>query len=152
MRRRGLEVPHLVVREVARLLVDLQVIVERDEHVVGRLAPRGDLGLVDLQQRREIRVALRGARRPAQVPLSHEVRERVVVGDRGVLVRAGDAVDAEVAAVVVVAERPPHPRRLDEQLQADLALEVVVARHRAVALAGGGDVGPRWKAAVPAGQ
>jgi hypothetical protein len=70
----------------------------------------------------------------------HQVGVDVVVDDRGVLVRAGDAVDAELARRVVVAQRAPQPRGCDEQLEADLALELVspVAH---VAAHGVGDVG-----------
>ena len=66
----------------------------------------------------------------AQVPLREQVRVDVVVGDRAVLVRPGDAVDAEAALRIVMAERAPQARRLDEQLEADLALEGVVVRSR----------------------
>ena len=79
----------------------------------------------------------------AQVPLRQQVRVDVVVGDRAVLVGAGDAVDAEAALGVVVAERAPEPGRLDEQLEADLALEVLVVGRVLVADDGVGDVARR---------
>ena len=59
----------------------------------------------------------------AEIPLGDEVRVDVVVGQRAVLVGAGDAVDAETTLRVVVAERAPEPCRLDEELEPDLALE-----------------------------
>ena len=67
----------------------------------------------------------------SQVPLRHQVRVDVVVGDRAVLVGAGDAVDAEPPGGVVVAERAPQPRGLDQQLEPDVALEVLVVVGRA---------------------
>ena len=45
---------------------------------------------------RDLGVADHGVGRLAQVPLRHQVRVHVVVGDRAVLIRAGDAVDPEV--------------------------------------------------------
>jgi hypothetical protein len=48
-------------------------------------------------------VALDGVGRREEVLLRHEVGVDVVVGDGAVLVRAGDAVDTEAAAGVVVA-------------------------------------------------
>ena len=62
----------------------------------------------------------------AQVPLRHQVGVDVVVGHGGVLVGAGHAVDPEPAAAVVVPQRAPQPRRRDEQVDADLALELPV--------------------------
>ena len=59
----------------------------------------------------------RRLRRVAEVPRRHQVRVDVVVDDRGVLVRPGDAVDPEVARRVVVAERAPQPRGRHEQLE-----------------------------------
>ena len=49
-----------------------------------------------------------------QVPLGEHVCVDVVVGDGAVLVGAGDAVDAEAALRVVVAERAPESRCLDQ--------------------------------------
>ena len=72
---------------------------------------------------------------------------------RAVLVGAGDAVDAEAPVRVVVAERAPQPRGLDEQLEPDVALERVVAgrAHGSGATASAMSA-LMWKAAVPAGQ
>ena len=88
-----------------------------------RVAPGRGLLEVGAELGGAARVARDRVRRGAQVPLREQVRVDVVVGDRAVLVRAGDAVDAEPALRIVVAERAPEPRRLDEQLDADLALE-----------------------------
>ena len=77
----------------------------------------------------------------AEVEPGHQVREGVVVDHRRVLVGAGDAVDVEAAVVAVEAEVLPHPRRLDEDLGADLDEEVDVAAHVDVAADGVGDVG-----------
>ena len=80
--------------------------------------------------------------RHAQVLLGHQVRVDVVVDDRRVLVGAGDAVDVERARVVVVAERAPQPRRLDEQLAGPAPASNSSSRGRAqVADDGVGDVG-----------
>ena len=76
-----------------------------------------------------------------EVVLRHQVRVEVVVLDRAVLVRAGDALDAELAVRVVLAERAPQPGGLDEQRQADLALELLVLRRVQVLDDGVGDVG-----------
>ena len=77
----------------------------------------------------------------AQVLLGHQVGVDVVVGDRAVLVGAGDPVDAEPAVGVVVAQRAPQPRGLGQQLQADVAFEGLVAGGVDVADDRVGDVG-----------
>ncbi len=77
----------------------------------------GGLLVVDAERGGAPRMALGGVGGGAQVPLRHQVRVDVVVGDRAVLVGAGDAVDPEAPVGVVVAERAPQPRRLDEQLE-----------------------------------
>src|SRR5438046_2794794 len=83
------------------------------------------------------------------VPLREQVGEDVVVGDGAVLVGARDAVDAEAALRVVVAERAPESRRLDEQLEPDLELEDVVVDGSLVADDGVGDVGADVKRSRP---
>ena len=88
----------------------------------------------------------------AQVLLRHQVRVDVVVGERAVLVGAGDAVDAEAPLGVVVAERAPQPRRLHEELEADFALEGLVVGRRLVATTASAMSASMWNAAVPAGQ
>jgi hypothetical protein len=76
----------------------------------------------------------------AQVPLRHEVGVRVVVGERRVLVRPGDAVDAKAAVGVVVPERAPETGSLHQDLQAVLALKLGVLCGARVADDGVGDV------------
>ena len=103
--------------------MDAERLVPRDDHVARGVAPGGRLLEVDAELGGAARVARDRVGRGAQVPLRHQVRVDVVVGDRAVLVGAGDAVDAEAALRVVMTERAPEPRGLDEQLEADLALE-----------------------------
>ena len=134
------EVPDLVLGEALGLRVDAELLVVGDDHVLGGVAPGRRLLEVDAELGRVTRVARDGVGGRAQVPLRHQVRVDVVVGDRAVLVGPGDAVDAEAALGVVVAERAPEPRRLDEQLEADLALELVVVGRRLVADDRVGDV------------
>ena len=121
--------------------MDAELLVPRDDHVARGVAPGRCLLEVGAELGGVARMARDRVGRRAQVPLRDEVRVDVVVGDRAVLVRAGDAVDAEAALRVVVAERAPQPRRLDEQLEADLALEHVVVGRRVVAGDGVGDGG-----------
>ena len=117
--RRVLEVPALVLEEVRVLGVDAALLVVGHVHQLGRALPGGDA------RPRRRRAARRspgsGAAASAaalQVQLRHQVRVDVVVDQRRVLVRAGDAVDAEVAVLAVVAEAGPQPRALDQQLAA----------------------------------
>ena len=122
-----LEVPDLVAREALRLRVDAERLVPRDDHVAGGVSP--GRRLLEVGAERGGVAGMTGDRvgGGAQVPLREQVRVDVVVGDRAVLVGAGDAVDAEAPLRVVVTERAPEPGRLDEQLEADLALERLVA-------------------------
>ena len=119
--------------------MDPERLVPRDDHVAGGVAPGGRLLEVGTERRRVARVARDRVGGGAQVPLGQQVGVDVVVRDRAVLVRAGDAVDPEPALRVVVAERTPEPRRLDEQLEADLALERLVAGRALVPDHGVGD-------------
>src|SRR5207253_8503986 len=64
----------------------------------------------------------------------------VVVGDGAVFVGPGDAVDAKPSFGVVVTQRPPQARSLDEQLEPCLALERLVTGRSQVAANGVGDV------------
>jgi hypothetical protein len=75
-----------------------------------------------------------------EVPLCEQVRVDVVVGERAVLVRAGDAVDAKRAVWVVMSEGAPQSRRLDEQLEPCFPLELVVTGGGSIARNGVGDV------------
>ena len=96
-----------------------ELVVVRDDHALGGGAPRRHLLGRDAELARAVLMALAGGGGAEQVLLRHQVRVDVVVDDRAVLVGAGDAVDAEVAVEVVVAERAPQPRRLDEDVDAD---------------------------------
>ena len=84
-----------------------------------------------------------------QVVLRHQVGVDVVVGDRAVLVGAGDAVDAKAPLGVVVAERAPQSRGLDEQFESDLAFERLVVGCGLVAADRVGDVGGDVKGGRP---
>ena len=86
-------------------------------------------------------MAGRSVRCSLHVPRCHQVRIHVVVGDRGILVGAGDAIDPEAAGAVVMAEAAPQPGRLDEQTQPGSAIEVLVVGRVDVADDGVGDVG-----------
>src|SRR5438046_2130736 len=119
--------------------MDAEGLVPGDDHVPRRVAPGGGLLEVRAERGRVPRVADDGVGRGAEVLLGEQVRVHVVVGDRAVLVGAGDAVDAEAALLVVVAERTPEPGRLDEQLEADLRRELVVPRRVLIAGDGVGD-------------
>jgi hypothetical protein len=123
------------------LRVHLEALVVRDEHVLGRVAP-GRCFLGRHAQFPGVGRALGGqVGGGGQVVLRHQVRVDVVVLDRAVLVRAGDALDAEPALSVVLAQRAPQAGRLDEDRQADLALELLVVRGVEVVHDRGGDVG-----------
>ena len=101
------------------LRMDFELLVVGDEHRVGGVAPAGASSSSTPSSAARCGWRSSGVGRGAQVALRHQVRVDVVVGDRAVLVGAGDAVDPEAPGVVVVAERAPQPRRLDEQLEAD---------------------------------
>ena len=135
------EVPAGVLGEVLRLRVDFELLVVGDRHRLRRVAPGGDLLVVDPERLGGVAVALGELGGGVEVLLRHQVGVDVVVGDRRVLVGAGDPVDAEGAVGVVVAEAAPEPRRFDQQRQADVALEVGVDVDVAVAADRLGDVG-----------
>ena len=135
------EVPDRVVREPLGLLVHAQRLVVRDQHGLRRIAPRRRLLQSDSELGAAIAVPGDRVGRRAQVLLGHQVGVDVVVGDRAVLVRARHAVDAEGARAVVVPERTPETRRLDEQLEADPRCELRVPGDGRVAERRVGDVG-----------
>src|SRR5205823_1226638 len=85
------------------------------------------------------------------VPLCEQVRVDVVVRDGTVLIGSGHAVDPEPSFRIVVTERAPEARCLDEQLEADLALECLVAGGRLIAGNGVGDVGAYVEGRRPSG-
>src|SRR5439155_23561504 len=76
-----------------------------------------------------------------EVSFGKKVRLDVVVRNRAVLVRTNQTVDPEASLRIVMAERAPEARGLDEQLVADLAFELVVLDGGLVADHGVGDVG-----------
>ena len=135
------EVPLGVVGEALGLHVDVEDPVVGHVHRLRRRAPRADLLVADAERRGLLGVVVGGVGRAEQVPAGHQVGVGVVVAERAVLVRPRHAGDPEAPLAVVVAERGPQPRGLDEQRQADLAREggvldrVLVAQHRV------GDVG-----------
>ena len=135
------EVRHRVVEEAGVLRMHAPALVVRHVHRRGGVPPGGDLLVVDAERRCLVGVPRGEVGGVAEVPLGHHVRVDVVVDDRRVLVRAGHAVDVEDAGRVVVAERAPEPRGLDQQLQACAAGERLVARGAQVAQHRIGDVG-----------
>ena len=88
--------------ERLRLRVDSQLLVVGDEHRLRGVTPGGGLLVVDAELGGALGMARHSVDGRAQVPLGHQVRVDVVVGDGAVLVRSGDAVDPEAAGSVVV--------------------------------------------------
>jgi hypothetical protein len=86
-------------------------------------------------------VSADGVRGEPEVPRREQVRVDVVVGERGVLVGTGDAVDPEGAARVVVPDRAPQPCGLDQHLDPGAGRERLVLGDREIAADGLGDVG-----------
>ena len=126
--------------EALGLRVDAQLLVVGDEDGPRGVAPGGRLLGVDTERCGAVGVAFDGVGGQAQVSLRHQVGVDVVVGDRAVLVGAGDPVDAKPAVGVVVAQRAPQPRGLDEQFEPGLALEGMVVGRGLVAADCIGDV------------
>ncbi len=135
------EVPDRVLGEPLVLRVHPETPVVRHHHRLGRVPPAGRLFGADPELLGHVVVLLGQVGRGGQVPLGHQVGEDVVVFDRAVLVGAGDPVDTEPALGVVVADAAPQPRRLDQDLDADLALELLVPGGVDVVEHGPGDVG-----------
>ena len=135
------EVPLRLRGETGRLLVHAALAVVRDEHGVGCGPPGGHLGGVDTEPRGHLGAVLRRVGRAAQVAPGHQVGEDVVVDQRGILVRAGDAGQVERAAVVEVAVSVPQPGGLDQHLGAALGEERGVTGGRHVPQHRVGDVG-----------
>ena len=138
---RRVEVPDLVLGERFRLGVNTARVVVRDQHRVGRVTPASGLLGVDAQLGGAIGIALNRVGSGEQIALCHQVRVDVVVGDRAVLVRSGDTVDAKAPFGVVMSKRPPQPGSLDEQLEAGGLFERRVLRGGLVAGDGIGHVG-----------
>ena len=106
--RRGVsEVPHLVFGKVLVLRGHPEVLVVRDEHLLGCLAPTGGLFGFHAKGARLLGKALHPLCRPVQITLRHEVGVDVVVGEGAVLVGSGDAVDAELAGGIEESEAIP---------------------------------------------
>ncbi len=135
------EVPARVLGELLCLAVDVQVGVVGDQHRIRGVPPRGRLLGVDPEGPRLVQEALGGVGRRHQIPLRHQVRVDVVVGDRAVLVGAGDAVDPEPTLRVVMAQGPPKAGGLDQQLQPGRARELLVVGRVLVPDHRVGDVG-----------
>ncbi|CAM3929029.1 hypothetical protein KIPE111705_31985 [Kibdelosporangium persicum] len=127
--------------EAFGLGVYAEVVVVQHDHGVGGVAPAGRFLGVHAQVVSQCGVGFDHGRGGAQVTACHQVRVDVVVRDGRVLVRAGDAVDAEIAVGVVVAEAHPQPRGLHKHLQRALGLERLVLGGVEVAHGGVGDVG-----------
>ncbi len=143
------EVPDLVFGESLGLRVDAEMGVVGDGHVLGRVPPgRRDLG-IHAQLGGPVGMAAGGVRRGHEVPLRHQVRVDVVVGDGRVLVRARDTVDPEAAVEVVMSQRPPQPGGLDQDRQPHRALELLVPGDGDVAGDRVGDVGVDVKGGRP---
>jgi hypothetical protein len=139
--RSAREVPLLIAGEALHLRVHAELVVVGKVHGGGRAPPGRGLLVVDAQPPGPLGVPVDRVGRGDQVPLRHQVGVDVVVLDGGVFVGAGDPVDVEPAVPVVVAQRAPQPGGLDQDLEADVALEVVVAGRGHVSPDGVGDVG-----------
>jgi hypothetical protein len=129
-----------------------EVLVVRDVHRGGGVAPGGGLAGIHAEQRGEVRVPHRHLGSRAQVARRHEVGEDVVVGDGAVLVRTGDPVDAELPV------HRPVPSDIQSRavctsrstpISRSSCTSLVAATCRASASAMSALM---WKAAVPAGQ
>src|ERR1039458_10310529 len=94
-------------------------------------------------------MALGGVRGRAQVALGHQDGVDVVVADRAVLVGSGYAVDPKAPGRVVVSERSPQPGRLHQQLQPNLALELLIVGGELISPDGVGDRGVDVKRRCP---
>ena len=128
--------------EAVGLRVHAQRLVVGDVHRLGGVAPGGGLLVVDAEVPGDVGVAVGGVGGGAQVLLGHQVGVDVVVGDRAVLVGAGDPVDAEAArrrrdgpaSATAGPSRPAAPGRRSRS-------KLVVAGGVEVADDGVGDVG-----------
>ena len=125
----SVEVPLAQRGEAVALLVHAEPVVVGDVRRVGGVAPRRRLlgGHAQIARRGLGMASTRGGGDP-QVVRRHQVGEDVVAHDGGVLVGAGDAVEVPHAVPVVVSQRVPQPRRLDEHLQPALGFQRLVAR------------------------
>ena len=129
-----------MVRKPLRLRVDAERLVPWDDHVARGVAPRRRLFEVGTERCGVAGMTGDGVRSSAQIPLCEQVGVDVVVRDRAVFVGAGDAVDAEAPLRIVMTERAPEPGGLDQQLEADVELERLVAGDGLIADDGVADV------------
>ena len=90
------EIPDLVFGKGFVLRGYPELLIVRDEHLLGCLAPAGCLVCCYTKCACPLGIELHPLCCPAQVTLRHEVGVDVVVGDGAVLVGSGDAVDAEL--------------------------------------------------------
>jgi hypothetical protein len=97
----------LMLGEALRLGMDAELLVPGHDHVVGGVAPGRGLLEIGAELGCVTRMAGDGVCGRVEVPLREQVRVDVVVRDRAVFVRPGDAVDAKPPLGVVMAERAP---------------------------------------------
>jgi hypothetical protein len=121
-----LEVPDRVLGEALVLGMHAQALVIGNQHGARRVPPLGRLFVGHPEVPREVLVPFHHVSGGRHVSLGHQVGENVVVFHRAVLVGPGHAVDAEPALGVVMADAPPQPGRLHQQLDSDFALELLV--------------------------
>ncbi len=140
LRRRVREVPDLMLGKGLGLGMNFQLVVVGDEDRLGGVAPGGCFLHVNAELVSAIRMTLDGSSCRPEVVLCHQVGIDIVVGDRAVLVGAGDAVDAKSPLGVVVTKRAPESCRFDEQLDSGLAFKRIVLHRRLVAIDRMGDV------------
>ena len=127
--------------EVLVLRVDAEHLVVGRDHALSRVSPIGELLRRHSELGAPIRVVLCDLGGDPQIPRGHQVGVDVVVSQRAVLIRAGDAIDPKPAVMVAVPEPGPQPSGLDEQLDARLARKGVVIGGGAIPAHGIGDVG-----------
>ena len=133
----------LVAGEAVGLRVDAELLVVGDVHGRRRRPARRAVSSSSTPRwRGAVGVAADGVGGRAQVLLGHQVGVDVVVGDRAVLVGAGDAVDVELRRAGRGGPSERHSRAVStSSSSADLALEADVAGGLDVADDGVGDVG-----------
>src|SRR5438094_9041262 len=100
-----------------------QLVVIGNEHRRCRAAPCRYRLRVDTQVVGTLGVARGGVRGGLQILLGHQIGVDVVVGQGAVLVWPRHYVDAETTLPIVMAKRAPQARRVDEELESNVALE-----------------------------
>ena len=133
---RIVQIPDATMQELVVLGVDLQLLVVRDVHALGSLAPEIHLCLRNVLQVLQVAVFLRAflfrlahhRSRDLQVVLGHHVCVQVVVHHGRVLVRAGHRVDLELILLAVEeADGHPEPRGLHQKADALLQQKLRIA-------------------------